>query len=176
MTMTKLDYKSTELDIQAAMVDMATRHPDKSSRPRFIQWGEHLVTTIYDWQVPTSGTISIELLSAVSDVRQGLDVKISHGKVFLAESQVDHLRTWFDPELSKEVSYDYEASDGMLKLWNVYERRWPDGQITEEKWTGNSGFFVEEVNELEKIFHCSHGSVPNPKFDCLVVKVGIKAM
>lgn len=172
--MTKRNYESTGLDIQAAMVDLATKHPDKSTRPRFIRWGEHLVTTIYDWRVPTSGTISIEFIEASSDVRQGFDVKVDNGRIFVQQNKVSHLRTWHDAELPDIVAYDYETSDGVMKCWNVYERSWPDGQTTEEKWTGNSGFFVEEVNETEKVFHCSHGAVSNPNFNCLVVRVRIE--
>lgn len=172
--MTVQNYESTGLDIQAAMVDLATKHPDKSTRPRFIQWGEHQVTTVYDWHVPNSGTISIEFTKVSSDVRQGFDVKVDNGGILVGEKPVGHLRTWHDANLPDEVSYEYETSDGVLKFWNVYERSWPDGQTTEEKWTGNSGFYVEETNQSERVFHCSQGAVAKPNFDSLVVRVRIE--
>ncbi|MGV3485054.1 MAG: hypothetical protein ACO1RT_11615 [Planctomycetaceae bacterium] len=172
--MTTKDYKSTGYDIQAAMVDLATRYPDKARRPRFIQWGEHQVMTIYEWQVPITGKVSIEFVDASTGVRQGFDVKTNNGSILVDGKYVDHLRTWYDPSLDNSVSYAYECSDGLLKFWNVYERTWPDGTTTEEKWTGNSGFYVEEISETERIFHCSHGAVTEPTFDCLVVRVRIR--
>jgi len=171
--MTVNDYKPTGFDIQSAMVDLATRCPDKTKRPRSIKWGEHSVMTIYEWHVSNSGTISIQFVDSGGDVRQGFDVKANDGSIFVDGESVDHLRTWKDSDLDDAVSYTYESSNGLLKFWNVYERKWPDGTTTQEKWTGNSGFYVEEVSEYEKIFHCSHGAAEDPKFDCLIVRVRI---
>jgi hypothetical protein len=47
------------------------------------------------------------------------------------------------------------------------------GQVVDEKWTGNSGMWVEEVSSNERIYHCSHGMAPKPDFDSLVFKVTI---
>lgn len=168
------DYGSTGMTIQQAMVDHVKKHPDKMQRPDYILWNGFRVKTSDGWTTSEKGIVRAEILSCKMDVEQGFDIKVD-GWLELAEGErVTVLRTWKDERFEDAVEYPYFARDKRLWVWNVYKMTFPGGQIVEEKWTENAGFWVEQVGENERIYHCSHGMASPPDFESLVFKVSVQ--
>lgn len=167
-----MNYAKSGLDIQGAMVDLARKYPDKKARPAFLQWNEFRVQTSDRISLPSRGRLAAKFLRCDKACRQGFDLKFSDGFVYLLNGQkLQHLRTWFDEQLPPEVEYEFATSDGILQFWNVYERKWPDGRVTEERMTGNAGFWIEEVSGSHRIYHCSSGERLRPEFDAMVIEL-----
>jgi hypothetical protein len=167
------DYAESGLDLQYAFLDMARRVP-RGDRPRHVRWSDRRVFTVDVMDVPPEGMVRGEFLSAKGDVMQGFDLQLN-GWIQLADgSRVEHLRSWNDPALEPVVEYEYACSDGRLWVTNVFLR--PDGQGGQvaEKWTGNAGFYVEEIGPLERVYRCSHGLLPSPDFEALVFRVTVR--
>lgn len=81
-------------------------------------------------------------------------------------------RTWCDARYENVIEYDYVARNGVVRTWNVYEvKRGSD--IVVEQWTQNAGSWVEECASLDRIYHCSEGSVPTPDFESLVYRLTV---
>lgn len=171
-----IDYAYTGMDISQARVDQANMYPDKISRPEYIIWnGEHVQTFDW-WDVPTSGIIKIEFISAIDDIQQGVDVKIDAGAIRLETGEeAPVLRTWYDDRYEDTVEYPFHTSSDRLCIWNVYKLQHPSGRVTEEKWTGNSGFVVEQLNVGTRLYRCSPGGLSRPTFEGLVVKIRVTA-
>ena len=108
-------------------------------------------------------------------MEQGYDLKLDDGWLRLVNGEeVRLLRTWRDRRFEDTVKYSFFSRDNTLWFWNVYKRQWPKGSITEEKWTGNAGFWIEEAVGGKRIYHCSHGMSPTPNFESLVVEIRIE--
>ncbi len=171
-----MDFGADGVDIQTAMIRHVQAHPDRASRPKHILWNGQAVWTSFDVAVPEEGRFRVEFLSEVREPSQGVDVKVEGGAITLpgGESvQTQTLRTWHDPRYEEVVEYPYKSKAGVLKVWNVYHRSWPDGRITEEKWTGNAGFLVEHEAEDRWVFRCSNGPSELPDFNQLVFRFSI---
>ena len=165
------DYADSGLTIQYAMLDHFKRFPDKRLRPRHILWNGLRVTTSDGIAAPKDGRVRAEFLKSVGDVEQGFDIDVK-GWLQLADGKkVKRLRTWNDPRLQPTVEYPFHTTDGFIWVWNVYKMRYPGGQVVEEKWTGNAGFWIEEASKTERIYHCSHGMANPPDFGCLVFRI-----
>jgi len=168
-----VDYAQSGMTIQAAMMDQYKRFPDKQSRPHFIRWNGLHVRTGDAIEVPRDGIVQAEFLHVKTDIEQGFDLKID-GWLRLAEGeQVSLLRTWYDPRYEDTVEYPFSSRDGRLRVWNVYKLVFPRGQVREEHWTDNAGFWVDEVGPTERIYHCSPGPLPEPDFEALVFRVRV---
>lgn len=171
-----IDYASSGLDIQSAMVDQIRRHPNRGDRPPFLLWSGVEVKTSDVIAVPKNGLVSAAIRVCDSGFgRQGFDLQPKDGFLeLLGGEKVKLLRTWHDERYEDRVSYRYVSKVGLLAFWNVYLRPWPDGKVTEEKWTGNAGFWVEEMAPLRRVYHCSSGRLPTPDFESLVVEVSVE--
>lgn len=168
------DYGPDGIDIQTAMLRHAKANPDIATRSRCIQWNGVPVWTGYEISVPISGKFKIAFLSEPRRPPQGVDVKAENGTIELSSGdKVQTLRTWHEPQYENVVEYLYKSSVGLLKVWNVYWRHWPDGRAVEEKWTGNSGFQVEKEGESSWIFRCSSGMPKTPNFGELVFRLTV---
>jgi hypothetical protein len=167
------DYAQSGLTIQSAMKDHARRFPDKRTRPRYILWGGLKIMTADAIQVQQSGIVRAQFLRARSDVEQGIDLSIEGWLRLGGGEQVTLLRTWADPRLESGVEYPFHSNNGQLWTWNVYKVHYPGGQIVEEKWTGNAGFWVEKLSETDRIYHCSSGGIDPPDFESLVYHVTV---
>jgi hypothetical protein len=168
------DYAGTGLTIQYAMLDQAKRFPDKNTRPKFLLWGGLRINTAGSISVPREGVVRGEFLSRKTDVEQGFDIKVEGWIQLAGGERVSLLRTWNDPRYVPTVAYPFYAKDGLLWVWNVYKMKYGGGQIVEEKWTGNAGFWVEKINEMERIYHCSPGMADPPNFDSLIFKIIVR--
>lgn len=171
---TDIDYSVSGLTIQQAMVAHVKRYPDKKSRPETILWGTRRVRTSDFIHVPSEGVVRLEFFPSSQAIRQGVDLKVDGWIELAAGKHVPLLRTWQDERFEDVVEYPFFARDGLLWTWNVYESTYPGGQKVEEKWTENSGFWVELNGENERVYHCSHGGVSPPDFDSFVYKLTIK--
>lgn len=170
-----IDYASSGATIQFALVDQAKRFPDKKVRPKHILWDGIQVKNSDSIPVPNEGVVRAEFLHANAAVRQGFDLELDKGWLELADqSHVPLLRTWRDDRYEDVVEYPFFSRDGLFWTWNVYEMTYPSGEKREEKWTGNAGFWVEIVNDHERIYHCSHGMASPPDFDSLVYKLTVR--
>jgi hypothetical protein len=172
-TETARDYADSGLTIQAAFVDHYQRFPERDSRPPYIIWGGRKIFTADTLAVPRRGIVRGEILTEQREIRQGFDLKVE-GWLQLADgSRVTLLRTWDDPQYEPMVEYPFEAKDGLLKTWNVYEMRYPQGRTVTERWTENAGFWIEEVGPADRIYHCSHGMASPPDFESFVYRITV---
>ena len=167
------DYAGSGHNIQSAMQDWYKRSLGRADYPNYILWNGLKVKTGDWWSVPRSGRIRVEFVGWKNDVEQGVDVKIDKGSLAFADgTKIPLLRTWADPALNPVVEYPYNSRTGRLLVYNVFKREDPHG-LVDEKWTGNAGFWVEEVSEFDRIYHCSHGLAPEPDFDLLTFRVRV---
>src|SRR5215470_7001720 len=151
-----VDYAATGLTIGAAMLDLVTRYPDKTARPKHILWNGLSVKTADCLSVPIRGLAKIEILSKNSNVTQGIDLRIEEGALYLrGGEEVPLLRTWADDRYEDTVGYPYHSASGRLWVWNVYKVHLPNGKTRDEKWTGNAGFWIETINNYQRVYHCS---------------------
>ncbi len=162
-------------DIQTAMLRHVRAHPDAKARPKFIVLNGHPVWASFELAVPESGLVRVEFLSSPRDDLQGVDIKAEGGQIQLRQGElIPVLRMWNDPRFGNAVEYPYNSKAGLLRVWNVYQRRWADGRITEEKWTGNAGMVVEEECQGRKwLFRCSDGPSVPPNFEQLIFRVSL---
>ena len=168
------DFGSDGIDIQTAMLRHAKNYPDHTTRPQYILWNGKAVRTGFEIAVAREGRLRLDFISDPRDPSQGVDIKVEGGGVVLSEGEVvNTLRTWHEPSYENFVEYSYKSNDGIIKLWNVYHRIWPDGRTTEEKWTGNAGFLVEEGPKGCWLFRCSDGSSSPPDFSRLIFRFSI---
>lgn len=167
------DYSKSDLTIQYAMLDQVKRFPNKKNRPSYLLWDNLKIMTGDKIAVPQKGIIRAEFISNKSDIEQGFDLKVNGWFELESGKKVMLLRTWDSPKYDPVVKYPFFSEDGFIWIWNVYKMRYPGGQIVEEKWTGNAGFWVEVKNDNERIYHCSHGMATLPDFEALVFKISI---
>ena len=168
------DFAAEGVDIQTAMIRHVQSNPDRTTRTKYILWNGDQVWTSCDLEVPKKGCFSIKFLSDPREPTQGVDVKLKDGAIHLSEGErVKILRTWHDPRYEEVVEYPYASNDGRLSIWNVFHRRWPDGRMTAEKWTGNAGFLIERESNHRWLFHCSSGPQEVPDFKQLVFRFSI---
>lgn len=171
------DYGQDGIDIQTAMVRHAKAYPLASTRPRHILWNGQAVWTSLDVIVPETGVLRIDFLSEPTHPAQGVDIKIEGGAIQLPNGNlVQTLRTWHEDRYEGCVEYRYRSAVGLLKVWNVYRRQWPDGRVTEEKWTGNAGFLVEEQDGGAWVLRCSSGSAKSPAFNQLILRMTVSSL
>jgi hypothetical protein len=170
--MDNIDYATTNLNISQAAIEQVRKFPNKALRPDHINWNGIRVQTYDWWGVPKSGTLRLEFIGSVGDVEQGVDIKLEGGGVIIASGEkIPVLRTWKDDRYEDVVEYSYTTETGRICIWNVYKTKLPNGEIREDKWSGNSGFWVELVGEHQRIYHCSHGDNAKPDFESLVFRV-----
>lgn len=174
--LTEVDYATTGLSIQAAFTEAVEAAPPLPKPLRTaisVRWDGHDIVGGDIFDVPNSGRFRLEFLDIDTTVRQGADIQAFPGSELVGERRAPLLRTWYDPDLPASVEYDYLATDGILRTSNVYEVVRSSG-IHAERWTENAGMWVEEVAELDRIYHCSHGTPGSPAtFDALVYRLTI---
>jgi len=84
------------------------------------------------------------------------------------------LRTWWEPDLSGVVEYEYEARDGRLRITTA--QRFPHrGQWFVDQWTGESGMWVEVLTRdgVNRRYHCNHRDTSPRTFEDLVFDVTV---
>ena len=170
----EIDYAQSGLSLQLANLEHFNRFPDKTSRPDHILWNGIRVKGADRWDVSQRGRVRIELLSAKSGEEHGVDLKIEDGWVELLNGdKIPLLRTWVDPRYDNVVDYPYFTKTGRICVWIVFKRHYKNGRVIEEKWTGNSGFWVEQEGKNQRLYHCSHGMAPTPDFNAFTFRVTV---
>lgn len=167
-----VDYAGTGLDIQAAMLSEVKKTSAKRG-PISVVWDGRDIQTSAFMNVPKDGVIKATFLKCDDIVAQGFDLALDGYLELQGGEHVSLLRTWCESQYSDSVTYSFHSDDGIIKFWNVYRRSWPNGKITEEKWTGNAGFWIEEMGAGAYKFHCSPGPIERPDFECLVIEIHI---
>lgn len=171
-----IDYEDSGLSINRAVLDKRRRFPDKDQRPDHILWGGRKIKT-YDWiEVPNSGTVTFEFLSAREEIEQGFDAKLNGWFELEKKEQVSLLRTWKDDRFEDILTYPFHSHDKRMGIWNVYKEHLPNGQVIEDKFGGNAGFWVDVVSGCEWIYHCSPSMLSPPDFEALIFRVKINAL
>lgn len=164
------DYFKSGMDIQHAMLDLAKRFPDAGTRPALL-WAGLSIQTSDKIRVPVRGRVSAEILSAINE-DQGFDLALRGGWFQLPGGEhVSVLRTWNDARFAATIDYPYWSPTCELRTWNVFRMRYKGGQVLEEKWTGNAGFWIDVEQANTRTYHCSHGSAQPPDFGGLVFRV-----
>lgn len=170
-----VDYEHSGLNIKRAMLDHIRKFPEKSQRPAHIIWGGREIKVV-DWiEVPTNGTVRFEFISGQDGIEQGFDAKLEGWFELEQKEKIPVLRTWKDDRYEDVVEYPFFSRDNRMGIWNVYKEHLPNGQIREDKWSGNAGCWIEKITEYERIYHCSPGMLDPPDFESLVFKVTITA-
>ncbi len=167
------DYAESGLTIREAMLEHVKRYPDKRTRPEHILWGSLHVKTSDVFSVSKRGIVRAEILSSKGGVEQGFDLEVDGWFELAHGEHVPLLRTWKDARLEDIVEYRFFTGDGRLWVWNVFKMVYAGGQVVEEKWTENAGFWIEQLSQHERIYHCSHGMANPPDFDSLIFKVKV---
>jgi hypothetical protein len=175
MAHTPKDYAASGLTIQYAMLDHVQAFPDKGTRPDYILWDGHRIKTGDKIPVPSRGVVRGEFLTVKSATEQGFDLKVNGALSLPDGRRVSLLRTWYDPRYEPLVEYPFESEDGLLHVWNVYRVRYQGGQVVEEKWTENAGFWVQKVSDRKRVYHCSPGTENPPDFESLVFQITVTA-
>lgn len=171
----EIDYAETGLDIRQAMVDHAKKITEIPDRTNSILWNGIRVKTADWWDVPITGIVEVEFLSSDLKIEQGADVKVEGGWIELPNgNHISILRTWKNEKYDDLVKYNYFSKPGKICVWNVYNMTYSENQITDERWTGNAGFWVEYINENQRIYHCSHGMNDIPNFESLVFRISVE--
>ena len=99
---------------------------------------------------------------------------IEEGALYLRDGEeVSLLRTWADDRYEDTVEYPYHSASGRLWVWNVYKVHLPNGKTRDEKWTGNAGFWIETIDDYQRIYHCSNGSDDPPNFESLEFRLTV---
>lgn len=168
------DYAETGLNIQSAMLVATKALGKKPSLPFGILWSGKIIQVGDQVAVPQRGCVRLELLHYAAGFEQGVDIKTKGGFELADGKVVPLLRTWADSRFEDDVEYPYTSSDGILHVWNVFKRRFPGGEVREERWTGNAGLWVEKLSSSERIYHCSHGMVDSPDFESLQFKLSVR--
>lgn len=169
-----VDYSLSGLTIREAVLDRAKRFPRKADRPDSLLWSGLHIKTSDKFEVGSSGRVRVEFLSSTTTIEQGFDLSFPEGWLYLPGGEkVTLLRTWKDEVHEDVVEYSFTSNSGVMYVWNCYKMHYQGGQVVEEKWTENAGFWVEHASENERIYHCSHGMAMPPDFDCLVFKVSV---
>jgi len=169
----QIDYADSGLKINCAVQHQMLRFPDKSLRPDHILWNGRAVK-IYDWvDVPRTGIVRFEFISAKEGIAQGFDAKLDGWFELEKMERVPLLRTWKDDRYEDAVEYPFVSRDGKMGIWNIYKETLPNGEVIEDKLGGNSGFWVELISKYERIYHCSPAMLDPPDFEALVFKLSI---
>lgn len=166
------DYAASGMSIWQAMLDRGKKRARNERGPVTITWANRIVQTADVFKAPRRGSVRMECVHSAPSIRQGFDVKMKGGCVLENGEVVPVLRTWCDELYEPVIEYEYRADDGLISTWNVYETL-RGSELTAEKWTGNAGFWVEALNSLDRIYHCSAGSLTVPDFDFLVYRITV---
>jgi hypothetical protein len=169
------DYSETGLSIVEAFLEASGAYPGRTplDEPAAIRWGGHDVIVADIMRVPERGHVRLRALHRAQDIRQGVDLDVSPGRIILVDgTEVPVLRTWFDSEYEDLVEYDYHAPRGLLRTHNVYELRLGN-HIREDKWGDYAAMWTEDVGPRDRIYHCNSGLRNPPTFDDLVYRVTV---
>ncbi len=168
-----VDFASSGLDVQAAMVRAVKSYGKKIDGSCGILWNGRVVLGGDRIPCGKRGLVRLELLHFSEDVEQGVDLKVDGYFELLHGEKVPLLRTWADARYEDVVEYPYFSKSGLIHVWNVFKRRFPNGQTLEDRWTGNAGFWIEELSPTDRIYHCSHGMADAPDFEALRFRVSV---
>ncbi|WP_139225146.1 hypothetical protein [Dokdonella immobilis] len=166
------NYERENVTIQQAMMAECKRL-GKPLREISIRWQDHEVKT-FDWiSVSKKGKLTVRLLHYGIEVRQAVDIRAKEGGIFISDSdRVEVLRTWADPDYEDVMIYPFECS-GELCISTACETLLPNGKIEIERFTGNSGFWVEEQGKI-RTYHASPANVARPNFESFVFSIEIE--
>lgn len=176
--MSKEDYADSGMTIRSAMVADAKKFPRQSPSENFIYWGAREVrTSILIRPTWEEGFIKLTFLERRGTTKQGADIKIEDGLLHSLEGlSFKTLRTWADDTYVDDVEYRYASKSRSIFVWNVYVVDYGQGRLVEEKWTENSGFWVEHLEPNSYVLHCSSGDVPSPDFESLVIRIDFRPL
>jgi hypothetical protein len=106
------------------------------------------------------GTLQIHLVSP-PDPNQGLRFDSNGGSIALPDgSSVERVQIWHEPELPDFVTYEIWTPADQLLIWNVYRVHHPNGETTEDYWTGNAGMVLLNESKGYRRYGCSDWRSP----------------
>ncbi|MDA8235191.1 MAG: hypothetical protein M0Z31_10400 [Clostridia bacterium] len=118
--------------------------------------------------------VEVEFLDYNDTYQQGFEVSIDQrkGTVEINGQKLSAPVFWTHtaPKIFSFKCYT-KKTEGFLNIWNVWQNIEYKDNV--DAWIGNSGMFVEKLEDGALIFHCSNG-VGEVNFDDLVFKVKVK--
>ncbi|ARU61611.1 hypothetical protein CBW65_11755 [Tumebacillus avium] len=133
-----------------------------------------LVSMGFTASVSKGQQVTLELISANSELEQGIEVSVDSrkGEVEFSEGKVKRPIFWtnFAPDQIPFVCYP-KKQDGILRIWNVW--CYP-GEKEPNAWINNAGIVIEPISDSESILHCSNG-YGDVDFSNLVFRVTIQS-
>ena len=156
-----VDFSASGLSISAATLKVAKAYGKKIDGPLGIIWDGKVVLGGDQIASGKRGRVRLELLHFVKGVEQGVDLKVDGYFELLHGERVPLLRTWADSQYEDVVEYPYVSKDGRIHIWNVFKRRFPSGEVREDRWTENAGFWIEELSPTDRIYHPKFLSYPH---------------
>ena len=165
-----VDYATTGLSIQEAMLhhgDVNRQLGRSEVAPPIITWGSFLVRTgDIITGIPVRGVVTVSLVYAALDYRQGVQLVAPDGTLDGSEGG---FILWNDDRV-QSATLHYESPSGRLLVTNVYEM---PGLDSVKKWDDNAGMWVEQNSLVERTYHCSYYDTTPPTFEDLVFRLAL---
>lgn len=80
------------------------------------------------------------------------------GRIFLSDGKpVGAVAIWDAPDLPRTVRHPVESGGNCLEVYNKYRLFHSEDFITEDKFTGNAGMVVTEIDSCKRRYQCSNG-------------------
>lgn len=91
------------------------------------------------------------------------------GSIRLSDgTSVNAVKIWDEEGLPRIVEHVVDPRGQVLKVHNKYKVKHPNGEVTEENFTGNAGMVVTEVGVTKRRYECSSGPGPFSKNDLVL--------
>lgn len=138
-----------------------------------IEYKNRKVFMAYETVVLRNQIIDIEFVKFNKSVKQGIEMSMDRSKGYLQVIDVDnekikHPIFWTDTAPSSfRVKCLPRKKEGTLLIWNIWI--YPEEERI-DAWIGNSGLYIEKVEDNVSMIHCSNG-IGRVNFDDLVFKV-----
>ena len=174
-----VDYASTGISISNATQDYVHRMKGLGipvEMPPTITWGALRVSTGDLWRgLAGDLTIAVEVESMRAGAPLGISISSSQA-ILSTDDDADprsEVIVW-PTEADRRFEVRVAAPGADIRVTTVYEvsgKNW--SRI--DRWTEESGFWVEPVSPARRIYHTNHYATSPPAFDDLVFAVQVPA-
>lgn len=171
-----VDYGQTGLSIANSFLDYSKRMKRLGMRvetPPTLKFGEFVVATGDVWSgLPDGVSLAIRVDKEGSSFRQGISISSSH-PVLSSGDRFNQREVIFWPgSTDLEVLLQVGTPGGDVRVTTVYEVGGENWSRV-ERWTENSGFWVERLSPKLSRYHSNYFSVYPATFDDTVFEVEI---
>lgn len=126
--------------------------------------------------IPLAAGQIIIRLGGIDNQGHGVRLKARGGWIELSDGRrAEVVDTWRAPGLPDVITYTVSCPSGGLLLWNIYQVTHPNGEITEDMWTGNAGMTLLSARPNGRTYGCSPGGGGDFEPRRLIVEVEWRA-